>query len=443
MSSQRNYTTKWLLAISLPALMSTAVYAQTASTLTEPPKAPDGWVYIDEDVWEVIPDTTERHLHEAQRAFLGQRYQEAAEEMRKAAAVVLFDGRRETNVKAKTALMDAALDLERLANNTEQRLDYSRTMMDHTFARTECALARHDVVAMRKAWQGCDPRHGQDRTLSGRRGDPRGQRLPLGGSGIGCRCDRQDFPRDERRPVPGIRALPRRQGGSGGDGRARGGRQQARQDRGSLPAGHRGARRSAKRRFRSRRRTATYSSRTTSGTSTVTSLDGCCTRRAPTTSILILRQRRATCARWNPTCASRRGLVDKSEVRDDLLISVDELRGLASEIERGDYIPTSRFNHLFARIHYNLARVDQKIASDAWAAKDVERARESLDSAMTNLKQGFVWSGHEMEASAIEFTKKVESLCSLMVGTTGWKDQEVQKAIIFVGVEVNRLGEEL
>jgi hypothetical protein len=83
------------------------------------------------------------------------------------------------------------------------------------------------------------------------------------------------------------------------------------------------------------------------------------------------------------------------------------------------------------------------MASEAWGKKDTERARLSLDAAMTNLKQGFVWSGHEMEASAVDFSRKVESLCAKLAKKASLEDKEVEEAVKFVGTEINQLGEEL
>ncbi len=141
-------------AILVAALICPAVLAEEKMNPPEPPKAPDGWVFIDEDVWEIVPDITGRHLHESRQAIVAERYQDAASEIRKAAAVILFGGRRETDVQAKETLMDAVMDLERLANNVEQHVAYSRTLLNHTFARAECALAKHDILAVRNAWQG-------------------------------------------------------------------------------------------------------------------------------------------------------------------------------------------------------------------------------------------------------------------------------------------------
>jgi hypothetical protein len=133
----------------------------------------------------------------------------------------------------------------------------------------------------------------------------------------------------------------------------------------------------------------------------------------------------------------------ESEIKKGLFSSAGELRAMAEDVERGVYIPSKRFGRVFARAHYNLARADQHAASEAWAKKNAERTRQSLNAAMTNLRQGFVWTGHDMEASAVEFSRKVEGLCATMAKTAGWEDQEVEEAVKFVGMEVNLLGNEV
>jgi hypothetical protein len=416
--------------------------AEEKTNHPEPPKAPDGWVFIDEDVWEMVPDTTVRHLHEAQQAFVKEHYQDAATEIRKAAAVILFDGRRETDVQTKEALMDAVLELERLANNVEQDVASARTLLNHTFARAECALAKHDILSVRNAWQAGK----RDMLRIGARLDAAATHVDSGFLWAGTEVKRGAVDAVARAMNIAL-ALE--------EGSYRDGKQ--------IQAAMEGIERDVK----ELDKIVASFPRVTTGDATA---HKAVPLPAPDGYVLVeddvwfvnldepgrlLHKARADYTNSNRPMAAtdlREASVylriegrrtSESEIKHALFSSADELQTLAKDIVRGEYVPSNRFNRVFARVHYNLARANEKAASNAWARKDTERARRSLHAAMTNLKQGFVWSGHEMEASTVDFSRKVESLCAKMAKTGGWEGKEVEEAVKFVDAEVNQLGREL
>jgi hypothetical protein len=429
-------------AVLVGALLCPVVLAEERINPPEPPKAPDGWVFIDEDAWEIVPDTTGRHLHEARQAFVAERYQDAASEIRKAAAVILFDGRRETDVQAKEALMDAVLDLERIANNVEQHVAYSRTLLNHTFARAECALAKHDILAVRNAWQGGK----RDMLRIGGALDAAATHVDGGFLWAGSDIERGAIDAISR----AMSIADALEEGSYSDGK-------------QIQAAMEGI----EREVQELGKIVDSFPRVTEGDTTA---HKAAPLPAPDGFVLVeddvwfvnldepgklLHQARADYTNTNYIMAAtdlREASVylriegrraGEPGIKDALFSSADDLRALAKDIDRGEYIPSNRFCQTSARVHYNLARANQQAASDAWAKKDTERARQSLNAAMTNLKQGFVWAGHEMEASAVDFSRKVESLCAKMAKTAGWEDKEVEEAVKFVGVEVSQLGKEL
>ena len=429
-------------AVLVAILICPVVRADEKMNPPEPPQAPDGWVFLDEDVWEVVPDTSGRHLFEAQQAFIGQRPQEAATEIRKAAAVLLFDARREKDVKAKEALMDAVLDLERVARKIEKNVAYSRTLLDHAFARAECAVAQHDILAVNHAWQ--DGK--RDMLKIGRALDAAATHLDDGFLWAGKEMEEGAIDVVSRAMSTAL-ALE--------EGSYRDGKQ--------IQAAMKGIESEVK-----------ELGKIVGSFPRVAEGDGTMHEAVPLPPpegfVLVeddvwfvnldepgrlLHQARADYVNTDYLMAAtdlREASVylriegrraGESGLKDALFLSADNLQALATDVERGEYVPSERFGHVFARVHYNLARANQQVAEDAWARKNTERARQALNAAMTNLKQGFVWSGHEMEASAVDFSRKIESLCAKMVKATGWKDKEVEAAVNFVGAEISQLGKEL
>jgi len=434
-------TTKWTTAALVGALLCPVALAREKASQPNPPKAPDGWVFMNEDLWDVIPDTTERHLQAAQQAFMKENYKDAASNIEKAAAVILFEGRRETNVKTKEALMDAVLDLERLAKNIEQHAAYSPTSLNQTFARAEWALAKHDVLGMRRAWEGVT----RDMLAIGRRLDDAATHVDGAYLWAGTAAKRDDVDTVARAMSVAV-ALE--------DGDYRDGKQ--------IQSAMTGLERDVKQLDKVVGKFPRVEDETKKlVTAPLPSPDG---------FVLVeddvwfansdepgqlLHEARADYTNGNYDGASadlRETAVylriegcraDQVETRDALFASANELKSLAQDIDNGTSVPSNRFARIFARVHYNLARADQQMASEAWAKKDTQRARKALAAAMMNLKQGFVWSGHDMEASAVDFSKKVESLCDRLAKKANVEDKEVKDAVGFVGAEVVRLGEQL
>lgn len=408
---------------------------------SDPPKeAPDGWVFVDEDVWLVAPDTTGQHFHQAIHKFTGKQYKEAASQIRKATAFVLFEGRRETNTDAKQALMDAVLDLERLADGIErERITWAKKL-DHTFARTDQAMARHFALAAGRTWErqahvmaGQEFHaasihmnsgfHWANQEMSREAIDADSKAMTVAEALIeGSRRDDQQV----RDAIAGIikevdqlgkvvAAYPRIEGSS-----------VARPKASPLPPvegfvlveddvwfvnydepGHL---------FHETR--SEYNSKHYS----------------------------AAAHDLNRAAAYVRTegrLAKDTHVKTALMDSVLELEKLAKDAERGTHIATKRFDQAFARAHYNLARAYHAAAQAAWSHKNTARAGHALKAALANLEHGLTWSGHELEAAAVRTANDAESLCGKMTEGTGWVPEEVGKAIEFVGKEIETLGQEI
>lgn len=441
MNGKTSNTATWTTAALVGALLCPMALAREKASQPNPPKAPDGWVFMDQDLWEVVPDTTERHLQNAQQAFMKEKYKDAASDIEKAAAVILFDGRRETNVKTKEALMNAVLDLERLAKNIRQHAEYAPTSLDQTFARAEWAMAKHDVLGMRRAWEGVT----RDMLTIGRRLDDAATHVDGAYLWAGSAAKRDDVDTVARAMSVAV-ALE--------DGSYRDGKQ--------IQSAMAGLERDVKRLDK----VVGKFPRVADDTDKLVAAP----LPSPDGFVLVeddvwfantdepgqlMHQARAdyTSANYVRASADLRETAvylriegcraDQVESRDALLASANELQTLAQDIDNSVPVPSNRFAQVFARVHYNLARANQQMASEAWAKKDTQRARKALEAAMTNLKQGFVWSGHDMEASAVAFSRKIESLCDRLAKKANWEDKEVKDAVTFVGEEVVRLGEDL
>jgi len=449
MINQRNNLVACLCAVLVGAFVcpvvlakEPVVLAKEKATPPELPKAPEGWVYIAEDVWDEVADTTGRHLHEAQEDFMKQRYDDASLEIRKVAAMLLFDGRKESAIPVKETLMNAVLDLERMADHIDRHEPYSPIVLDHTFARAECALAGYDIASARSEWQGTK----RDMLKIGRELDAAATHMDAGFLWAGEEMEQSSV--DAVARTMGI-ALAL-EGGSYRDGK-------------QIQAA-----------MESMDKNVKKLDKIVNTFSRVEALDATLRKAVPLPPpdgyVLVeddiwfvnrdepsklLHKARADYTSENYISAGN-DLREAAahlrieghrardmEIRSALFSSADELRATALSMEQGEQIPSSQLDGIFARAHYNLARANQKMASDAWAAKNIDRARKALHAAMTNVKQGFVWSGHEMEASAVDFSRHVEALCARLAKNESWSDKEIGEAISFVGLEVNRLGKEL
>jgi hypothetical protein len=119
-----------------PAMLAQAIQTQA------PPKPPNGWVLIEEDVWLTLADEPQEHFQSARESFLKKDFQRAAEEIRKAAAFVKVEAGRAKD-DGKQSLLTSVRDLDKLADEVERGTTSSVKQLDDAFGRADHALAAH------------------------------------------------------------------------------------------------------------------------------------------------------------------------------------------------------------------------------------------------------------------------------------------------------------
>ncbi len=142
-----------VIAISLMVGWAGTGTAQAAAEkkVKTPPKAPEGYVLVEEDIILVLLDETDEHLQKGRESFLKKDAKAAAHEIREAAAFLGLEAARATG-DVKKALLAAAHDLARLAEGVERGTVTAVKDLDTVFARVHYALARHHHLKATAAW---------------------------------------------------------------------------------------------------------------------------------------------------------------------------------------------------------------------------------------------------------------------------------------------------
>ncbi|MBS0171945.1 MAG: hypothetical protein JSR62_16475 [Nitrospira sp.] len=116
-----------------------------------PPKAPEGYILVEEEVWFVVDDEPEEHFHRAHDAFLKKNLKKAAAEIRKGEAFLKLDAGRALE-EGKTLLEDSGHELAKLAEGVEHGTISSVKRLDEAFARAHQALAHHHHLKAKASW---------------------------------------------------------------------------------------------------------------------------------------------------------------------------------------------------------------------------------------------------------------------------------------------------
>jgi hypothetical protein len=122
--------------LTVPVMLAQAIQRQA------PPKPPNGWVVIEEDVWFTLADEPQEHFQNAHESFLKKDLQRAAGEIRKAAAFVKVEAGRATD-EGKQSLLTSVRELDKLADEVERGTIASVKQLDEAFGRVDHALAAH------------------------------------------------------------------------------------------------------------------------------------------------------------------------------------------------------------------------------------------------------------------------------------------------------------
>jgi len=109
------------------------------------PKAPEGYVLVEEDVLLQFVELPGEHFHKARENFLKKDLKGAASEIRKGEAFLRLQAARAT-AEGKKGLITSIAELEKLANDVEKGTVTSAKTLDRTFAKSHHALAKHHYL---------------------------------------------------------------------------------------------------------------------------------------------------------------------------------------------------------------------------------------------------------------------------------------------------------
>jgi hypothetical protein len=136
-----NYRMLGLTVALLSVFSVIALGAETAPKKAAP-KAPEGYVIVEEEDWLVLEDDLLRHFHQARESFLKKEMKVAASEIRKSGVFLKVEAAQAT-AESKKALLASAHELEKLASDVKAGAVKSAKDLDDAFVGVHLALARH------------------------------------------------------------------------------------------------------------------------------------------------------------------------------------------------------------------------------------------------------------------------------------------------------------
>lgn len=133
-----------LLSLTIICGMATLRVVAADTPAAEPPKVPEGWLLIEEDVWYQLADEPDRHFLQARLHYLQKDKEAAAADIRKATAMLKL-ATSMSEGEAKKALQGSIFELEVLAAEAKAGKVRSARTLDRIFARSYEALAAHNT----------------------------------------------------------------------------------------------------------------------------------------------------------------------------------------------------------------------------------------------------------------------------------------------------------
>jgi hypothetical protein len=139
----------FLIALTV-VIFATGARAGTDKAQT-PPKAPEGYIVVEEDIAIVLSDEHEHYFKKAHQAFLKKNTKTAAADIRKAVAFLKLDAAVAAG-EGKKAISDSVNELEKLADDTEKGKVASAKVLEQAFSRADYALAKAYHVKASESW---------------------------------------------------------------------------------------------------------------------------------------------------------------------------------------------------------------------------------------------------------------------------------------------------
>jgi len=146
------YTTFWI-AVTLIIITATwtGMVRSQYSQVAPPVVPPEGWIIFDEGYLTHFQEEPEQQFHKARENFFKKEMKLAAADIRKAAAFLRLQAARAT-AEGKKDLMISIHELEKLANTVEEDTVNSVKKLDHAFAHSHHALAKHHYFKAVELW---------------------------------------------------------------------------------------------------------------------------------------------------------------------------------------------------------------------------------------------------------------------------------------------------
>jgi len=138
-----------LLALSV-VIFAVGAWAGTDKT-QDPPKAPQGYIVVEEDVAVVLADEHQHYFKKAHEAFLTKNYKTAAADIRKAIGFLKLDAGA-ADSEGRKALADSVNELEKIAIDTESGKVDSVKVLEQAFSRADYALAKAQHSKATESW---------------------------------------------------------------------------------------------------------------------------------------------------------------------------------------------------------------------------------------------------------------------------------------------------
>lgn len=135
-----------------PCLVGSSLLAQQPVPQANSPKAPIGYILIDEEQWNSLADEPGRHIGRARDAYLMMDARDAAIELRKAAVHVRVAAEHATE-RTNRALVKSEHELEHVARQAEAGTFKSMEEFDAITTRALHALANDQYVKASEAWR--------------------------------------------------------------------------------------------------------------------------------------------------------------------------------------------------------------------------------------------------------------------------------------------------
>lgn len=110
----------------------------------EPPPIPEGFLLIEEDVLYMLADEPNFHFHQARLDFLRRANEDAANDVRKAGAMLKLAVANAHSGEGKKQLQASLVELFALSEGLAMKKPVTTKLMDRVFARAHLALAQYN-----------------------------------------------------------------------------------------------------------------------------------------------------------------------------------------------------------------------------------------------------------------------------------------------------------